>query len=256
VIDEDWRWRMIAPEKGDFSGIPLNLEGRRAADTWDPAKDDKTGEQCRAYGAPSLMRSPMRMQITWADENTLKIETDYRNQTRLLHFHEAPPAGQRSWQGSSVAEWEVGSGPKRRDRPSGPLDLKVATNNLRSGYLRRNGIPYGQNAELTEYFDLIPKQPNSDEWLLRAPLPGLQLSEMTSLHTPDVVLGTGAHVRCVGKGRKERCTPLTKQAVDTLKRWLREPRRGSGDILFPSARGSRLSADGVEFLLAKHVAGA
>ena len=93
-------------------------------------------------------------------------------------------------------------------------------------------------------------------FLLVAVQTGLRLSEMTSLRTPDVVLGTGAHVRCMGKGRKERCTPLTKQAVDTLKLWLREPRRGAGDILFPSARGTRLSADGVQFLLAKHVAAA
>jgi len=64
-------------------------------------------------------------------------------------------------------------------------------------------------------------------FLLVAVQTGLRLSEMTSLHTPDVVLGTGAHVRCMGKGRKERGTPLTKQAVDTLKRWLREPRRAS-----------------------------
>jgi site-specific recombinase XerD len=90
-------------------------------------------------------------------------------------------------------------------------------------------------------------------FLLVAVQTGLRLSEMTSLHAPDVVLGTGAHVRCMGKGRKERCTPLTRQGVDTLKRWLREPRRSAGDILFPSARGTRLSADGVQFLLAKHV---
>jgi site-specific recombinase XerD len=83
---------------------------------------------------------------------------------------------------------------------------------------------------------------------------GLRLSEMTGLLNTDVALGTGAHVRCMGKGRKERCTPLTKLAVDTLKLWLREPRRGAGDILFPSTRGTRLSADGVQFLLAKHVA--
>lgn len=82
---------------------------------------------------------------------------------------------------------------------------------------------------------------------------GLRLSEMTGLLNTDVALGTGAHVRCMGKGRKERCTPLTKLAVDTLKLWLREPRR-SDDILFPSTRGARLSADGVQFLLAKHVA--
>jgi site-specific recombinase XerD len=93
-------------------------------------------------------------------------------------------------------------------------------------------------------------------FLLVAVQTGLRLSEMTSLRTPDVVLGTGAHVRCVGKGRKERCTPLTKQGVDTLKLWLREPRGSAVDILFPSARGTRLSADGVQFLLAKHVAAA
>jgi integrase/recombinase XerD len=91
-------------------------------------------------------------------------------------------------------------------------------------------------------------------FLLVAVQTGLRLSEMTSLRIMDVVLRTGAHVRCLGKGRKERCTPLTKQAVDTLKLWLREPRRGAGDILFPSARGTRLSADGVRFLLSKHVA--
>jgi hypothetical protein len=166
VIDEDWRWRMITPDKGDFSGVPLNLEGRRAADTWDPAKDEKTGEQCRAYGAPSLMRLPTRLHITWVNDNTLKIETDYGAQTRLLHFNEIPPAGGRSWQGSSLAVWEVGSGPQRRDAPAGPRDLKVTTTNLRAGYLRRNGIPYSQDAQLTEYFDLIPKQPNGDEWLI------------------------------------------------------------------------------------------
>ncbi|MGI8741941.1 MAG: tyrosine-type recombinase/integrase, partial [Bryobacteraceae bacterium] len=91
-------------------------------------------------------------------------------------------------------------------------------------------------------------------FLLVAVQTGLRLSEMTSLCIPDAVLGSGAHVRCMGKGRKERCTPLTRQAVDTLKLWLREPRRSLGDILFPSARGTRLSADGVQLLLAKHVA--
>lgn len=110
--------------------------------------------------------------------------------------------------------------------------------------------------------DAILAVPDLNTWsgrrdrafLLTAVQTGLRLSEMTSLHTPDVVLGTGAHIRCIGKGRKERCTPLTKQGVDTLKRWMREPRRSAGDILFPSARGARLSPDAVQLLLAKHVA--
>jgi site-specific recombinase XerD len=93
-------------------------------------------------------------------------------------------------------------------------------------------------------------------FLLVAVQTGLRLSEMTGLRRTDVVLTTGAHVHCIGKGRKERCTPLTKQAVRTLKAWLKEPPRGAGDIVFPSARGNRLSADAVQLRLAKHVASA
>ncbi|MGH9883838.1 MAG: site-specific integrase [Pyrinomonadaceae bacterium] len=83
---------------------------------------------------------------------------------------------------------------------------------------------------------------------------GLRLSEMTSLRRPDVQLGTGAYVRCLGKGRKERCTPLAKQSVKVMKAWLREPARHGSDILFPNARGGRLSADGVEYMVAKYLA--
>jgi integrase/recombinase XerD len=93
-------------------------------------------------------------------------------------------------------------------------------------------------------------------FLLVAVQTGLRLSEMTGLRRTDVVLTTGAHVHCIGKGRKERCTPLTKQAVRTLKAWLKEPPRGAGDIVFPSARGNRISADAVQLFLAKHVANA
>jgi len=69
-----------------------------------------------------------------------------------------------------------------------------------------------------------------------------------------VVLGTGAHVRCVGKGRKERCTPLAKTTVAVMKAWLREPPRHNAEALFPTGRGGRLSPDSVADLLAKHVA--
>ena len=77
---------------------------------------------------------------------------------------------------------------------------------------------------------------------------------MTGLRRQDVVLSTDAHVRCMGKGRKERCTPLTKQAVGAVKKWLQETPLGTDSIVFPNVRGARLSADGVRFLLAKHVA--
>ena len=83
---------------------------------------------------------------------------------------------------------------------------------------------------------------------------GLRLSELTGLQRADVVLGRGAHVRCVGKGRKERCTPLAKTAVAVLKAWLREPPKRHSEVLFPTAHGGRLSPDSVSDLLAKHVA--
>ena len=91
-------------------------------------------------------------------------------------------------------------------------------------------------------------------FLLLALQTGLRLSEMTALKSPDVKLGVGGHVRVTGKGRKERCTPLGKRTVAALTAWQREPARGTERILFPSARGARLSAHGVQYLLRKHTA--
>ena len=110
--------------------------------------------------------------------------------------------------------------------------------------------------------DALLAAPDQSKWggrrdyafMLVAIQTGLRLSEMTDLHRPDVHLGTGAHVRCLGKGRKERCTPLAKQSVKVLKAWLREPARYGSDILFPNARGGRLSADGVEYMVDKYLA--
>jgi site-specific recombinase XerD len=104
--------------------------------------------------------------------------------------------------------------------------------------------------------------PNQHTWngrrdhalLLVAVQTGLRLSEITALRRSDVVLDVGAHVRCVGKGRKERCTPLTQQTRTILKAWFAEPARGDSDAVFPSARGAHLSAGGVQYLLAKHLA--
>lgn len=89
--------------------------------------------------------------------------------------------------------------------------------------------------------------------LLVAVQTGLRLSELTGLRTQDVHLETGAHVRCLGKGRKERCTPLTKQTVAVLKAWLHESTKDGDEWLFPSTRAGRLSADAVQDLLAKYV---
>lgn len=81
---------------------------------------------------------------------------------------------------------------------------------------------------------------------------GLRVSEITGLRRLDLKLGPGAHLRCQGKGRKERCTPLTKQTVNRLKAWLKEPVRGHLEYLFPTIHGSRMSADAVQYLVAKH----
>jgi site-specific recombinase XerD len=104
--------------------------------------------------------------------------------------------------------------------------------------------------------------PNRTTWLGRrdhaflliAVQTGLRLSEMTSLRHEDVSLGAGAHVHCRGKGRKERCTPLAKPAVAVLRAWIREQGGEDSKTLFPSSRGGPLSADGVQHLLARHVA--
>jgi integrase/recombinase XerD len=110
--------------------------------------------------------------------------------------------------------------------------------------------------------DALLAAPNRNTWLgrrdhgllLMAIQTGLRLSEMTALHQEDVVLGKGAHVRCQGKGRKERCTPLTKSTVTVLTEWLREQGQRGTLILFPTARGGRLSADAVQYLVTKYEA--
>jgi hypothetical protein len=143
--------------------VPLSPEGRRIADAWDPARDEAAGEQCRAYGAAGIMRLPTRLRITWQDANTLKVETDTGTQTRLFHFDAATASGEPSWQGHSVAQWEIAAGAARgATLPGGTL--KVMTTNLRSGYVRKNGAPYSDKAVVTEYFD-TNTTPNGDQWL-------------------------------------------------------------------------------------------
>lgn len=89
--------------------------------------------------------------------------------------------------------------------------------------------------------------------ILLAVQTGLRLSELTGLRPEDVQFGPGAHVRVIGKGRKERCTPLSKNTRAVLTAWMREPPRATDQPVFPNARGGRLSAHGVHYLLSKHV---
>jgi hypothetical protein len=167
-VTEDWRFRMVTPQKGDYASVPLNPEGRRVADTWDPAKDETAGNQCKSYGAAGLMRVPGRLHVTWADDNTLKIETDAGKQAREFHFGAAEaPAGDAGWQGYSVATWEYVAAGRGRGGPQQPRmgSLKVVTTHLRPGYLRKNGVPYSANANLTEYYTRANEE-NGDSYLI------------------------------------------------------------------------------------------
>ena len=162
IVTEDWLYRMVTPAKGDYTSVPLNPEGRKVADAWNPAKDEAEGNQCKAYGAPAIMRVPGRLHITWQDDYTLKIETDSGRQTRLLHFRPASAGQGGDWQGVSIAEWEVVAG-ARGPIPGG--GLKVVTTKMKPGYLRKNGVPYSANAVVTEYYDRV-NEANGDSLLI------------------------------------------------------------------------------------------
>lgn len=168
VVTEDWRWRMVVPRKGDYSSVPLNAEGRKVADTWDPAKIAADG--CKPYGGAAIMRVPGRLRIAWENDTTIRIDTDAGLQTRLLRFDRAtkPPAA-RTWQGHSIAEWDIirqpgGLGVSLQTAAGRMGSLKVVTTNMRSGHLRTNGVPYSENAVMTEYVDRLSAY--GDEWLV------------------------------------------------------------------------------------------
>jgi hypothetical protein len=176
LITEDWLYRQVTPGKSkgaaDVASIPVTPAARNAANGWDPAKDEAAGEQCKAYGAIGLTRLPGRIHIEWQDDSTLKIEFEAGTQTRLLHFTGAPPTtGDAGFQGFSLASWEGGGRGRgvapAKGAPAPPRggSLKVVTTRLKPGYLRKNGVPYGVNATLTEYIDRL-NEPEGQTLLL------------------------------------------------------------------------------------------
>jgi hypothetical protein len=160
IVTEDWIERM-APDSPP-SGVGRG--GRGQFDGGGPAPaapaSAPAGEPCRAYGAAGSLRVPGRLNITWADDNTLKIDMDAGKQTRLLHFGAAPAPPQRTLQGHSVATWNTGArGGGGRGGPGGGAaaapawgSLQVVTTNMTSGYLLSSRAPYSENAVLTEHF--------------------------------------------------------------------------------------------------------
>ena len=204
VVTEDWRWRMVTPPKDQSAAasIPVNQEARRVAQAWDLEADNKGGNQCRAFGVGGINRQPGRLRISWQDDNTLKFEYDAGTQTRILYFDRAAQApAEKTWQGFSRADWEgpgVGRGaapvgdnrvtggglpgaagvpggggqglrggppPRGQARINTGANLKIVTTNFREGYLRKNGIPYSEQAVITEYIHRLPTHPNGDNWL-------------------------------------------------------------------------------------------
>jgi hypothetical protein len=177
IITEDWRYRMVTPAKGDYQGVPMTPAGRAIADTWDPAKEQASGDQCKAYGAPAILRAPGRLHITWQDDQTLKMDTDAGQQTRVFHFGDwKAPAGPRTIQGDSVAAWEGGG------RGATDGSLKVTTTNLKAGFLRKNGVPYSENTILTEYYELIT-QPDGTPLLVAT----ISTTDPANLRQPFVI---------------------------------------------------------------------
>ena len=170
VVTEDWRWRMMTPRKDDpdrYASVPMTPEAIKVADAWDPEKDTAAGEQCRAYGAPAIMRVPGRIRISWENDTTLKVETEAGTQTRLFHFGAAPAAtSPPGWQGTSVANWQVAGGGRRGGGAGARYgSLRVVTTGARPGYLRKNGVPYSANARVTETFNRMNHE-NGDSWLV------------------------------------------------------------------------------------------
>ena len=177
VVTEDWRYRMVTPAQGDYQGVPLTPAARKIADSWDPAKEAASGELCKAYGAPAILRVPGRLHITWQDDQTLKLDTDAGQQTRLFHFGSwKSPGGPKTLQGDSVAEWEGGG------RGATDGSMKVTTTNLKAGFLRKNGVPYSENASVTEYYEVVA-QPDGSPLLMVT----ISTTDPEYLRTPFVI---------------------------------------------------------------------
>jgi hypothetical protein len=156
-VTENWRYRMVTPPKGEYRRIPSSPAALPLINGWDPAADERAGNQCKSYGAAAIMNVPGRLRITWQDGDTLRLDTDAGTQTRRFRFAAPGPASPKresakaaaaTWQGESTARWERGT--------SSGGSLRVVTSNLRAGYLRKNGVPYSERTTVTEHFDVAP----------------------------------------------------------------------------------------------------
>ena len=174
VVTEDWQWRFVTPIVGDYTGVPLNSVGDKTARSWNPDADIKAGEQCKGFGAAAINRLPTRLQISWVDDNTMKLDWDLGTQSRLVYFDKSKqPAGPPSYQGHAIAEWidlpapggGRGGGRGAAAPAARPGGLKIVTTNLKAQYLRQNGVPVSDKAVVTEFYDIVPG-PDGNQWLV------------------------------------------------------------------------------------------
>lgn len=229
----------------DVASIPVNAAGRKAAASWNLAADNAAGTQCKAFGVGGIMRQPGRIRISWQDPETLKMEFDAGTQTRILHFDRTvQPSAEKTWQGHSFAVWEgpgvgrgiAGTADGRQDTRvtgGGILDrgvpggggqglrggppprqlaqinrggnLKIVTTNFREGYLRKNGVPYSEQATITEYIHRLPTHPNGDNWM----------HVLTIVEDPSYLsqpFYTSTHFRLESNDASFRPTPCTTAA--------------------------------------------
>ena len=195
VVTEDWRYRMVTPPKGEYGGVTMTAAGRQIANAWDPAKDAAEGGQCKAYGAAGVMRMPGFLHIAWDNPYTLRVETSAGTQTRTFNFRAAQHTLDPTWQGYSVAQWEVATGRPRAG------SLKVVTTQLKPGYVRRNGVPYSANTVLTEWFDRVTT-PTGETWI----------NVTTEVNDPQYLAGafvTTSHFKKVPDGSRFKLEPCS-----------------------------------------------
>ena len=120
-VTELWRYRMMVPDKNDYEYVPLNPEGRKVADTWDPAKDQASGNACKSYGAPAIMQVPGRLHIYWQDDNTLRDGYRFRHADPSLSFRRHGTAQAKRPPGKD-SRWPPGRETKTSTRVTAKVD--------------------------------------------------------------------------------------------------------------------------------------
>ena len=151
IITEDWRWRMMTPPPKDYASVPMTAAARTAADAWNPDADRPHGNECRPYGAGGIMRVPGRLHITWEDDETLQHRHGRGFPDAALSLRRVHAIARAHLAGEFGRGWEmVGA---TRGRPPTGGSLKVVTTGMKSGYVRWNGVPYSEDAVITEHYD-------------------------------------------------------------------------------------------------------